>query len=157
MPFEALILFLMGTLAGILIRDHFAKREEKRQTSKLVRSETDHLHSNYRWNVAVCQLGAIKNITKKTLETKQQGGPYRGDPTILAEALERIDEKVNETLGKICLEVGCFHDLKEADEFIRGIDDGLPHTYPMVVKHDEWDGTCYHVIYGTNIEEKAND
>lgn len=125
-----------------------ARADEKRWKDACREAQDDRHHFIYRWNVASCRLGAIRDTAKRALEDGGPGGPYRSDPSKLAEALERIRDKADESLKEVCREVGCFKTLEEAGRYA---DQWTGDEYPIIVRHEEWDGICWHVIYGSEV------
>jgi len=162
---EAIIIGALSFLAGLLFKAYWAKKEEDRWRKLLYQSNDDRHHAVYRWNVTSCRIGAIRRMATQVLEERGgEGGPYRSDPSKLREVLEHIRDKANESLKEVALEVGCFKSLEEAAEYVAKLDDSAreasePHgdslAYPIIVRHKEWDGTCWHVVYGSDDQGEA--
>lgn len=156
---EAIIISAIAFVAGILFKSYWASKEENRWKKEVRDAEDDRHHFIYRWNVATCQLGAIKHMVTQAIGDGIS--PYRGDSSKLLEVLHQIQFKTEESLKEVGREVGCFHSFEEAEAWLEGWtgrgDEGQPHTYPMVIKHEEWDGTCWHVIYGSDVEKTDVD
>ncbi len=146
---------VVSFFSGMTIATFLAKRKWE---ARVEAAGNNRHHYRYLYNVAACQLGAIRHMTQEMLRGQSQTNPYRDGPGKLLEALEAIRDKADEALKSVCRETGCFTSLEEAGEFLKSWDsfhDGHGkhgHSYPIVVKHEEWDGTCWHVVYGSDGE-----
>lgn len=151
---EAVAIGLAAFAAGVIFRSHWSKKEEARWRKLVDEAHDDRHHFIYRWNVATCRLGGIQHMAKLALEGGDSGGPYRSDPSNLVEALKRIQDRTEESLKEVCREVGCFKSLEEAGRFADG---WSGDEYPIITRHEEWDGTCWHVIYGSDVKKTDVD
>jgi len=145
---EGIIIGSVSFLAGLLFKAYCTKKDEGRWRKEIREAQDDRHHFIYRWNVATCRLGGIQHMAKLALEGDGDGGPYRADPSKLVEALERIRDRTEESLKEVCREVGCFKTLEEAGRYA---EDHTGDSYPIIVRHEEWDGVCWHVIYGSDV------
>lgn len=156
---EVIVIIAAAFTAGIIFKAYWAKKEEVRWEKEIRDAHDDRHHFIYRWNVATCQIGAIKHMVTQAIGNGSS--PYRGDSSKLIEVLHQVRLKTEESLNEVCREIGCFHSLEEAEAWLKGWtgrgDEGEPHTYPMIIKHEEWDGTCWHVIYGSDVEKTDID
>jgi len=157
--FPEVIAIILGAFGlGIMFKGYWAKKEEARWKKQVQEAQDDRHHFIYRWNVATCRLGVVRRLVEKALGSNGES-PYRGDHGKLLEVLRQVYLKTDEGLKDTCREVGCFHSLEEAGEYVTELDSHArdasePHgdarAYPIIVRHKEWDGTCWHVIYGTD-------
>jgi hypothetical protein len=142
------VVFVVGFLWGFLFKSWGARKEEKRWKKEVEDVSLDRHHFIYRWNVAINRLGAIRHMID--VAGVDGSSPYRGDSAKLVEVLSQVRKIADENLALLCKEVGCFEDLEDVEAYLLSLDDGLC-TFPMIIKHEEWDGTCWHVIFGTNV------
>lgn len=156
---SAIWLLVMSTMALVMRWAH--RKETKHLEAKLREAQDDRHTAIYFMNVASCRLHGVKHLANSALDTDGGrgglhglNGPYRGDPSSLVETLERIRDKASESLKEVCREVGCFKSLEEAGRFASEWTDD---NYPVIVRHEEWDGVCWHVIHGSDVVKTEVD
>lgn len=143
---DGLLIAVMSFVLGVFFRSMIASAEEKYWKRRYDKVTDYRQHFVFRWNAAIYKLANIRDIVTKALSDKYPSA-YRGDPATLIKALEDIKEEADKSIQGTVHDVGCFKTFEEVRDYF---DDGNPHTYPMIIRNEYFDGSCFHIILGLN-------